>query len=242
MPNLLKRLKEDPEKYRRFKARAIAERQRRRSFGRALPSDIPGLAAWYRYGIGITAAAGLVSQWDDASGNGRHLEQASGTNQPTLDASKVIVCDGSDNYLRATFTLNQPCTYAALMKTVTWTSGRRPIGGSANEAALVFNPSSPSLRINAGASTGDNANLPVGVFGSVVCVFNGASSSLLVNQTAPAVGDAGALNPGGITLGSGSALTTFANVAFMEFVVYTGALSSANQLALAEYLMHVGGL
>lgn len=49
----------------------------------ALPSDVPGLAAWYRADQGITIATG-VSQWNDLSGHGLNLTQVTGANQPAF--------------------------------------------------------------------------------------------------------------------------------------------------------------
>ena len=47
---------------------------------------VPGnLAAWYHTGAGLVVdGANAVSQWQDQSGNGRHLLQASGVAQPLL--------------------------------------------------------------------------------------------------------------------------------------------------------------
>jgi hypothetical protein len=49
------------------------------------PLDLPGLVAWYDASdtSSITEAGGLVSQWDDKSGNGFHIVQATGSQQPT---------------------------------------------------------------------------------------------------------------------------------------------------------------
>jgi hypothetical protein len=45
------------------------------------PSDLGGMQLWLKYGEGITASSQRVSQWDDASGNGRHATQTGGTDQ-----------------------------------------------------------------------------------------------------------------------------------------------------------------
>jgi lysophospholipase L1-like esterase len=59
---------------------------------RWLPTDLPGLVAWYRADTGVwsddgvTAAeeGGLVRQWDDLSGNGNHLRQPIEANRATF--------------------------------------------------------------------------------------------------------------------------------------------------------------
>ena len=46
-----------------------------------MPTDIPGLVGWWKQGD-WTSASARVSQWNDSSGNARHLLQATGANQP----------------------------------------------------------------------------------------------------------------------------------------------------------------
>lgn len=58
-----------------------------------LPSDIAGLQLWLDASdtASITHVAGLVSQWSDKSGNGRHMVQGTATRQPLyVPASNLI--------------------------------------------------------------------------------------------------------------------------------------------------------
>lgn len=75
------------------------------------PASITGLAAWYDASDAgsITSAAGAVSQWNDLSGNAKHLTQATAAAKPTtggttLNGRNVITFDGGDyaNYAGAT--------------------------------------------------------------------------------------------------------------------------------------------
>lgn len=55
----------------------------------------------------ITESGGFVSQWNDISGNGRNVSQASGTSQPvtgssTLNGLNTILFDGSNDVLNYT--------------------------------------------------------------------------------------------------------------------------------------------
>jgi hypothetical protein len=66
------------------------------------PEDI-ATAAWYDAfdSDTITESGGAVSQWDDKSGNGRHLTQGTGTKQPTTNSRTInslncIDFDGGD--------------------------------------------------------------------------------------------------------------------------------------------------
>lgn len=204
-----------------------------------------GPAAWFRNQQGITQSGGFVSQWNDQSGNGRHLIQGTGASQPALQADGSILFDGVDDFLKcAAFTLNQPATVYILGKQVTWTSNDSIAGGDTNGVRLRQENLgiSPDLQIFAGSATGVNANLPLDTYGGIVAVYNGASSLLQINNTTPATGDAGANNLAGFTLGSDGSQTTFGNLQAKESIVYVGAHDAATRVAVISYLATVGGL
>lgn len=70
-------------------------------------ASVSGLQAWYRADSGdITQSGGFVSQWNDKSGNGRHLVQGTGANQPAYTSSAaafgnqpVVDFDGSAHFM-----------------------------------------------------------------------------------------------------------------------------------------------
>lgn len=51
-----------------------------------VPTDKTGLQIWFQSDLGVTSTLGLVSQWNDQSGNGRHAT-ASGLSRPTITAN-----------------------------------------------------------------------------------------------------------------------------------------------------------
>ena len=70
------------------------------------PTDLSGLEAWYKSGVGVTLNGGDVSQWDDQSGNARHLTQVTGSKQPLYNAADVnwnglasITFNGTSDFL-----------------------------------------------------------------------------------------------------------------------------------------------
>lgn len=204
-----------------------------------------GPAAWFRYGVGITSALGAVSQWDDVSGNGRHLKQATGTNQPAVQADNSILFDGADNFLKCdAFTLNQPETIYFLGKQVTWALNdvlwaANALGGG----ALFQSNSSPNVSINAGSSVAENTGWAIDTYAVISVVLNGASSLLQVNNGTATTGNAGAGNMGGFTLGSRADGTTgWSNIQAKEVIVYPAAHAAATRARVISYLMAVGGL
>lgn len=205
------------------------------------PQQLPDLAAWYRFGQGITSAGGLVSVWADASGRARNLLQATGTNQPTLNADGSILFDGVDNWLKtAAFTLNQPVTVYALMKQLTWTLSDIIWDGDAVNSYLVQDNVTPMLRL---VGVADNTDLAVNTYGVLVTVLDGASSAIQVNNGATTTGNAGAGNPGGFTLGTrGDVSAQWANIEVKEVIIYNAAHAAGTRARVYEYLRRLGGL
>ena len=79
---------------------------RRKAFRGFSPLDVSGLEVWLDASDSstITESSGAVSQWDDKSGSGNHVTQATSDNQPTtnsltLNGLNVIDFDGVDDRL-----------------------------------------------------------------------------------------------------------------------------------------------
>ena len=84
------------------------------TFAPFVPSSIPGCKLWLRSDLGIKISTG-VSQWNDQSGNGNNVVQATSGKQPTWNATGgptggpcLSFLGSSTQYLNATYTLNQP--------------------------------------------------------------------------------------------------------------------------------------
>lgn len=198
-------------------------------------------AAWYRNATGVTSAGGFASQWDDYSGNTRHLVQGTGTNQPAYDSGTgVVLFDGADNYMKASaFTLNQPLTIVLVFSQISWTASDRIWDGNTVNTVWAYQlTASPNISIR-GDSTDLNTNpdLSVGSYGIITAVYDGASSSVMTNLNAKATGGVGAANAAGFTLAaSGNVLGNWSNIAVKECVIFPTALSDANQSAVVTAL------
>lgn len=202
------------------------------------------MAAHYDASISssVTIATG-VSQWDDLSGNNRHLLQASGTKQPTYSGSGItskLIFDGSNDTMQASWGLTQPTTIYLVAKQVTWPGGTRYLfdGAVANNMIIYQNTSSPRIALYAGAVLGDNAGATIGQMVVITAVFNSTSSSLSVNDNTKVSGNAGAAAGAGITVGSigGPSLGNFCNMEVQEIYVYSAAHSAATQTSIITFL------
>lgn len=197
-------------------------------------------AAWFRAGQGITVTGSGVSQWDDQSGNDRHLLQGTDAARPALQGDGTILFNGTSHYLKTNaFTLNQPEWVLWVGKQVSWTAGEYFFDGNSNTTGIIIQAgTTPEIRINAGATVAGNTGLAVGTRGVVSAQFNGASSSLCVNNATPTTGNAGTANMGGLTLGArADGLIFYSNISTSELIVFPFAPSAALQARIIAGLM-----
>ena len=213
--------------------------------GGYLPSDNPAsLVAWFRTGVGVTSSGGFASAWADQSGNGNDLLQATGTNQPAYSAG-ILTFDGVDNYMKCVaFTFNQPEQISMLLKQVTWSSLEYFTDGNIGDQMDILQYSvTPDLQIYAGTGpVAANSNAALGAYFALTVMINGASSSILVNNTTATTGNAGSRNGAGFTLGArGSNNSGFCNFEVKEIILRNvdDATIRADDHA---YLMALGGI
>lgn len=208
------------------------------------PEPITALtpAAWYRYGVGITVTGQGVSAWADQSGNGNNILQGTDANRALLQADNSILFDGVSDFLQDAFTLDQPFSRYLLFKQVTWTSDDFIVDGVAASALLVQSGLTPALVMNAGNAGGSLTAIAVNTYGVDCQVFNGASSVHQQNTTTSGAFDAGAGNPGGITLGTNLAGSAYGHIQVKEVILFAAAHDAATRTAVITYLATVGGL
>lgn len=193
-------------------------------------------AAWYRFGQGITVATG-VSQWDDASGNGRHLTQGTAANQPAKQADGSILFDGSNDFLRsAVFAIAQPFTFYILLKQVSWTLNDIYVDfGSA--AAQIYTPiATPQVTFYASGSAQLNVSPAVGQYGAICVVGNGGSSVMQLDAGAPVTGNAGAATVSQLSIGAAGTGSGPGNIQVKEAVLYSGAHDATTRARVLAYL------
>jgi hypothetical protein len=95
--------------------------------GGFLPTDLSGLQLWLDAddAASITSSAGLVSQWNDKSGNNRHATQSSSSAKPTtgtrtINSKNAIDFDGATDFIKTSsriFTAPSARTYIVVTKT-----------------------------------------------------------------------------------------------------------------------------
>jgi hypothetical protein len=100
------------------------------NLGRVDPRSLPALFAWYNanyisgFGTAQPADAAALAQWNDLSGNGKHLVQGTGANQPLFRLTGGPDNRPSVNFVDATDTMQvatagakaRPITVVAVVK------------------------------------------------------------------------------------------------------------------------------
>lgn len=206
------------------------------------PVDIPtaNLYAYFKKNVGITSSGGLVSQWDDQSGNGRHIVQAVGTNQPALQGDGTILFDGVDNFLRnGAVNHTPPITSYCRFKAPTWTVNDRvhAMNGSGDYSLQQLNVT-PTLRMTNGGPTDLSPALALGTYGTVTCVFDGASSIIQLDTNA---GVATTNNNVGadtrMTIGStATGAANWGNIQVIAWAIYLTSHNQATRDSIATIL------
>jgi hypothetical protein len=161
----------------------------------------------------ITLNGATVSQWNDLSGNNRHLTQSTGSLQPlyiTSGAGSVGVgMDGIDDVMSSpTFTINQPFTrFLVVTRREATTSGTIINSVSGTPNSPLGNSSTSTTRVAMFGGTNnlisgqDTVNGQRSQFGTI---YNGASSELWNNGTSTTGVNIGTNGMNGVRIGGGN--------------------------------------
>jgi len=212
--------------------------------GPFVPSHFPNLKLWCRYNIGVEVTSLGVSTWFDQSGNGNDLLQSTDSNRPSKESDGSVLFDGVDNYIAATFTLNQSLTVYLLFNPVSYSNNGYIFDGDTQNTCLVFaQGGTDNYVLTAGSSMAASDAHNAGTYVVMTSVFNSTTSVHQFNNNIDVTGDAGTNNAAGFTLGcDGSKSTNFSNIQVKEVAIYSVAHTAGQRAKVIQYLSDVGGL
>lgn len=211
---------------------------------------------WYVTGDGSATymtkdGSNYISQWNDLSGSGNHLVQATGGRQPLYNAAGIIF-DGalstSGDYLAASFPWVRPSFIYAVINVVTFVKNRIAFDSYASAdrgAILEYGPNAAGAYwlINQGANYEANTvPMLAGQMTIARFLFNGANSFVKVNAASQS-GNAGTgyqLN--GLTIGTDRYHTSNSNIQVREIICRNVTDAGANETAIYNYLKAKYGL
>ncbi len=196
-----------------------------------------------------TADGALVGAWDDLSGAGRHLLQATNADRPALKLSiqngkPIVRLDGSVTFLQAAFTLVQPEHVFIVYKSRVIGAGNFNdcvFDGANNQSMGLYSNTVPQTVIYGGLSLVYNANVCNGVFGQITALFNSAggvtASYIRENGVTRVTGDPSNLrNASGLTLGAQAINFRNSQVDIAEVLIYNAVKSAADEASIEAYL------
>ena len=225
---------------------------------------IPGLFAWFDAAdlSTIVESAGLVSIWNDKSGNNFHATQSIGSRKPTTGASQfagknVIDFLGGDCFSLPSGTNLLPNSNNSIICVVKTTGGdgsneQRIISGiessSTRYVLLLFPTTPPAVLFLSRTSIGPGV-VKSGVVVNVPTIFtgmlSGTTQSISINNGAAETNNSGAYENGisEMTIGAfGSSATLTLYGAIAELLLYSRALSANELSRINRYLANKWGL
>jgi hypothetical protein len=209
----------------------------------------------------VTTESGAVSQWNDKSGNGRHVSQASSGSRPTFNATGqnskgIINFNGTSSFLERVQTdlsTNWTCVIAAKNNITTgfpvfvgqssttltnprWQLDRGDTSARMirrNDAGAIQLPSQGTHTASAfiQAGTNDGSLIGVSLNGAALTTAAAVTGTFTTNR----------LTVGALYAGSGSA-TAFLNGSMFEVVYAPSMLATLDRQKLEGYLAHKWGL
>lgn len=184
----------------------------------------------------MTTGATFVS---GTTGETWTLVSPAGAQCASIIGSSIVLCDGAATYLKATFASIQPAYDFAILMMPSWTINRVISDGvTANTGAIVKTTATPTISMNAGFAVAANGDLSLRTFHRGIFVNNGAGSSITIDGNAATTGDAGAGNPGGLTIGANGGAANFGSVWWKRWIRRK---SSANLTEIAAMLKTIYG-
>lgn len=206
-----------------------------------------GMWADWNAAVGITHSSNRVSQWNDQSGNGRHLTNGDSFTQPLWNGTDSINFQGSRiDAFTLSATIAQPSTFYIIAQVDVTTNGdaaQMLLDANGNVAMLVTRTAGVNnLQAYGGSFTfllTSAASVSNGTYYMLKAKFNGASpnSSVTVN-TGVTTGDLGTSTTGSpLFVGYFGSNTTSWDV--KRILVYQGAHSES---AVASYLTATYGV
>jgi PKD repeat protein len=213
------------------------------------PSSIADLRLWLRADAGVVQSAGVVSQWNDQSGNGFNLTQATTTNRPTLvsliptlNNKPVVRFDGTNDFLSVDFgqDFSQPNTYFIVYdnkklttissgifdglvdgkrNTFIWNNGIRVLGGTTSTTVTYTKTQPYSYLLN-------------------TIIYSSSSSKLYENGNLKSAGTIATDAISGFQIGRRTFFATqYLTGDVAEVLFYNRNLSDSEQQQVEKYLM-----
>jgi hypothetical protein len=183
----------------------------------------------------------LVGRWNDKLGSGHDLIQTVASKQPVVN-SEGVSFNGIDNFLSTTdITFTQPQFVYIVMRQITWNDTNYILSGGSG-LLMGLRGVSPEIKISGGTWSAGNPNLSVGKLGIIRALYNGASSKLQIDATAPITGSIGTGSASNIYLGISHLQSSPAKIIVKEVIFRNSVDNADTEDVIFQYLGKKYGL
>ena len=217
--------------------------------GGFLPTDISGLVMWLAADLGLTLNNGdPVTTWLDQSGNGNDVTQAVAGKKPTfttaiINGKPVVRFDGAGDYLKAVaFALNQPEHVFLVMKVIVGLLNQYYFDGDAQDDMAAIQRSAGANFAQFAGAFGPTVTLGTTNFRIINALYNGALSNVSLDGGADNLGNVGAINALGVSIGGNGVDASHSNFDLAEFLIYDVDLSADEESSVETYLSNKYGI
>ena len=193
----------------------------------------------------ITESGGAVSQWDDKSGNGNDVVQATAALQPTTGTktlNSLNVIDFQDDGMNVTFSssISQPNTIIIVLELDNTLFNGSFFDGSTAAARNLGGTLTTTYRMLSDTTiTGGTADTDPHI---LRFLFDGASSTLHVDGTGVISGNAGAEGIAGFTVGNNYPVSGDFQGIIAEVIIVDGTLTAGEIADTESYLANKWGI
>lgn len=207
------------------------------------PASLSGLAAWYDASqiAGVSDGAAL-SQWNDLSGNARHLRQTTAANQPLYKSAiqngkGVVRFDGTNDFMSVAVAIAKPFTVFVVGRASRGIAANETFFGGGNSVACKGTTNGRYETFGgpptwASAAVGTKVNTFVVMSG----VFDDATSLVRVNgvETRDTLATGSAVSA--VYAGASNGNADYLNGDIAELIIYNRHLTAAEILQVEGYL------
>jgi hypothetical protein len=209
-----------------------------------------GATAWFDASdpYTIIETSGAVSQWNDKSGNGNHLTQGTGADQPTtgtrtINGLNVLDFDGTSDYMQKIFgaATSSSTVHFIVLQSDSTASGPYVFDGTDTNRQTVFQTTSTRYQMYSGNSLNSTAGALTTDVSLLTATF-GSSGGLRKNGASVIAGDTGTQVLNGVTLARRYTATGYMDGAIAEFIVVDGTLTADEISRVENYLANKWGI
>lgn len=195
----------------------------------------------------ITESSGLVSQWDDKSGNANHATQAVGSEQPIFTANvqkgkSVVRFDGVDDGMITSLSITAPYTiYAIFSYRSPFVAFRRAVNGSNNWLVGPYDQYISHFAVTNWVAR-DIVAATENQFFSASAINNSAASTFYVDGVDVTQDSTQIGSPSTIGLGAEGAIAEPLEGDLAEVIIYDRVLSDLERQEVDNYINMKWGL